>query len=69
MHAATQQLRAVQQRALSGSVTNALMEELEALRVSAKEAVSKRDEAQQEIDTLKSELAGLFCIMNMYLFL
>jgi len=59
MFAATQELRALQQRALAGTVTRALVEEVEALRMEAKEAASKRDLALQDVDKVKLELAGV----------
>ena len=59
MLAATQELREIQQRTLAGTVTSALVEEVEALRMEAKEAAVKRDLALQDGDRLKLELAGV----------
>ena len=59
MLAATQELRELQQRALAGTVTSVLVEEVEALRMEAKEAAVKRDLALQDGDKLKLELAGV----------
>jgi len=59
MFAATQSLRELQQRALSGTVTAVLVEEVEALRVLAKDASSQRDTCQQQNDGLREEIAGV----------
>lgn len=59
MLGATQELRVLQQRALSGTVTSVLMEELEALRVNAKEAELKLDASLRENESLKEQLSSL----------
>ena len=58
MASATEELRKLQQQALSHTVTRTLTEEAEALRVAAKEADMQRDAALREREALKEQLAG-----------
>ena len=58
MQSATHELRILQQQALSGTVTSVLVEEVEALRVTAKEAELRRDAAIRESESLKEQLAA-----------
>ena len=59
MFAATAELRSLQQRALSGTVTAALVEEVEALRTMAKDASAARDQAIDQVQKVQEELAAL----------